>query len=114
MAEFRKRNQAPRVGFEPTTNRLTAGCSTVELSGKVSTNSMTAQKRISVLYKDRPLHPQGEHKLYNRKQAGQSASCSRGVFMRLATIQTSAGPRAAVLQGNHYVDLHSADPTLPT
>ena len=29
--------QAPRVGFEPTTNRLTAGCSTVELSGKVST-----------------------------------------------------------------------------
>jgi integrase len=26
--------QAPRVGFEPTTNRLTAGCSTVELSGK--------------------------------------------------------------------------------
>ena len=34
--------------------------------------------------------------------------------MRLATIQTSAGPRAAVLQDNHYVDLHSADPTLPT
>ena len=27
-------NQAPRVGFEPTTNRLTAGCSTIELSGK--------------------------------------------------------------------------------
>ncbi len=26
--------KAPRVGFEPTTNRLTAGCSTVELSGK--------------------------------------------------------------------------------
>jgi site-specific DNA recombinase len=27
--------KAPRVGFEPTTNRLTAGCSTVELSGKL-------------------------------------------------------------------------------
>jgi integrase len=26
--------QAPRVGLEPTTNRLTAGCSTIELSGK--------------------------------------------------------------------------------
>src|SRR6516162_4271386 len=25
--------QAPRVGLEPTTNRLTAGCSTIELSG---------------------------------------------------------------------------------
>ena len=24
---------APRVGLEPTTNRLTAGCSTIELSG---------------------------------------------------------------------------------
>ena len=33
--------------------------------------------------------------------------------MRLATIQTTAGPRAAILQGNHYVDLHSADPSLP-
>src|SRR5689334_312109 len=27
---------APRVGLEPTTNRLTAGCSTIELSGKRS------------------------------------------------------------------------------
>jgi integrase len=27
--------EAPRVGLEPTTNRLTAGCSTIELSGKV-------------------------------------------------------------------------------
>jgi 2-keto-4-pentenoate hydratase/2-oxohepta-3-ene-1,7-dioic acid hydratase in catechol pathway len=33
--------------------------------------------------------------------------------MRLATIQTAAGPRAAVLHGNHYVDLHSTDSTLP-
>jgi 2-keto-4-pentenoate hydratase/2-oxohepta-3-ene-1,7-dioic acid hydratase in catechol pathway len=33
--------------------------------------------------------------------------------MRLATIETSAGPRAAVLKGNHYVDLHSADASLP-
>jgi 2-keto-4-pentenoate hydratase/2-oxohepta-3-ene-1,7-dioic acid hydratase in catechol pathway len=33
--------------------------------------------------------------------------------MRLATIHTSAGPRAAVLQGNAYVDLHATDPSLP-
>jgi 2-keto-4-pentenoate hydratase/2-oxohepta-3-ene-1,7-dioic acid hydratase in catechol pathway len=33
--------------------------------------------------------------------------------MRLATIQTSAGPRAAALVGEHYVDLHAADPALP-
>jgi 2-keto-4-pentenoate hydratase/2-oxohepta-3-ene-1,7-dioic acid hydratase in catechol pathway len=33
--------------------------------------------------------------------------------MRLATIQTSAGPRAAVLQGNSYVDLHGTDSSLP-
>ena len=33
--------------------------------------------------------------------------------MRLATIQTAAGPRAALLQDNHYVDLHSVDSTLP-
>ena len=28
-------DQAPRVGLEPTTTRLTAGCSTIELSGTV-------------------------------------------------------------------------------
>jgi len=33
--------------------------------------------------------------------------------MRLATIQTSAGPRAAVLHGMHYVDLHATDRSLP-
>jgi 2-keto-4-pentenoate hydratase/2-oxohepta-3-ene-1,7-dioic acid hydratase in catechol pathway len=33
--------------------------------------------------------------------------------MRLATIQTSDGPRAAVLHGMHYVDLHATDPRLP-
>jgi 2-keto-4-pentenoate hydratase/2-oxohepta-3-ene-1,7-dioic acid hydratase in catechol pathway len=33
--------------------------------------------------------------------------------MRLATIQTPAGPRAAVLQGDAYVDLHATRPDLP-
>jgi 2-keto-4-pentenoate hydratase/2-oxohepta-3-ene-1,7-dioic acid hydratase in catechol pathway len=33
--------------------------------------------------------------------------------MRLATIQTAAGPRAAVLHRNDYVDLHASDPALP-
>lgn len=34
--------------------------------------------------------------------------------MRLATIQTPAGPRAALLHGDAYVDLHGTDSTLPT
>jgi 2-keto-4-pentenoate hydratase/2-oxohepta-3-ene-1,7-dioic acid hydratase in catechol pathway len=33
--------------------------------------------------------------------------------MRLATIQTADGPRAAALHGMHYVDLHATDPQLP-
>src|SRR5437763_14598440 len=34
--------------------------------------------------------------------------------MRLATIQTPAGPRAAVLDGLQYVDLHATDSSLPS
>src|SRR6266511_3733882 len=33
--------------------------------------------------------------------------------MRFATLQTAAGPRAALLQGEHYVDFHATDPSLP-
>jgi 2-keto-4-pentenoate hydratase/2-oxohepta-3-ene-1,7-dioic acid hydratase in catechol pathway len=33
--------------------------------------------------------------------------------MRLATIQTPAGPRAAVLRGNDFIDLHATLPDLP-
>jgi 2-keto-4-pentenoate hydratase/2-oxohepta-3-ene-1,7-dioic acid hydratase in catechol pathway len=33
--------------------------------------------------------------------------------MRLATIATAAGPRAALLQGGSYVDLHATDMRLP-
>lgn len=33
--------------------------------------------------------------------------------MRLATILTPQGPRAAVLTGGYYVDLHATDPELP-
>lgn len=33
--------------------------------------------------------------------------------MRLATIQTPAGPRAAVQQGEEYIDLHATRPGLP-
>ncbi len=33
--------------------------------------------------------------------------------MRLATIQTADGPRAAVLQGDTYIDLHATRPDLP-
>jgi 2-keto-4-pentenoate hydratase/2-oxohepta-3-ene-1,7-dioic acid hydratase in catechol pathway len=33
--------------------------------------------------------------------------------MRLATIQTVSGPRAAMFQGDQYIDLHATDSTLP-
>jgi 2-keto-4-pentenoate hydratase/2-oxohepta-3-ene-1,7-dioic acid hydratase in catechol pathway len=33
--------------------------------------------------------------------------------MRLATIQTASGPRAALLQGEQYIDLHATRPDLP-
>lgn len=33
--------------------------------------------------------------------------------MRLATIHTWAGPRAALRQGDHYIDLHASEPSLP-
>jgi 2-keto-4-pentenoate hydratase/2-oxohepta-3-ene-1,7-dioic acid hydratase in catechol pathway len=33
--------------------------------------------------------------------------------MRLATIQTSAGPRSALRQGEEYIDLHATRPDLP-
>src|SRR6185437_14172633 len=34
-------------------------------------------------------------------------------IMRLATIQTPNGPRAAVQQGDEYIDLHATRPDLP-
>jgi 2-keto-4-pentenoate hydratase/2-oxohepta-3-ene-1,7-dioic acid hydratase in catechol pathway len=33
--------------------------------------------------------------------------------MRFATIQTGSGPRAALLHGEHYIELHATDPSLP-
>jgi 2-keto-4-pentenoate hydratase/2-oxohepta-3-ene-1,7-dioic acid hydratase in catechol pathway len=33
--------------------------------------------------------------------------------MRLATLSTPHGPRAALLAGDHYIDLHATDPQLP-
>jgi 2-keto-4-pentenoate hydratase/2-oxohepta-3-ene-1,7-dioic acid hydratase in catechol pathway len=34
--------------------------------------------------------------------------------MRLATLQTSSGPKAALLVGEYYVDLHATDSSLPS
>jgi 2-keto-4-pentenoate hydratase/2-oxohepta-3-ene-1,7-dioic acid hydratase in catechol pathway len=33
--------------------------------------------------------------------------------MRLATIQTSAGPRAALVHNGQYIDIHATDASLP-
>ena len=46
------KNSAPRVGLEPTTNRLTAGCSTIELSGnylRLPTNRLIPTHRDSTI-----------------------------------------------------------------
>jgi 2-keto-4-pentenoate hydratase/2-oxohepta-3-ene-1,7-dioic acid hydratase in catechol pathway len=34
--------------------------------------------------------------------------------MKFATIQTSQGPRVMVVSGNHYIDLHATESTMPT
>jgi hypothetical protein len=38
---------APRAGFEPATNRLTAGCSTTELPGKEAAQAMPPHNKTS-------------------------------------------------------------------
>ena len=40
---------APRAGFEPATNRLTAGCSTAELPGTMATRALAYNKTICSL-----------------------------------------------------------------
>jgi 2-keto-4-pentenoate hydratase/2-oxohepta-3-ene-1,7-dioic acid hydratase in catechol pathway len=45
--------------------------------------------------------------------AGASGWDSGETTMRLATIQTAQGPRAAVRHGDAYVDLHTTEPSLP-
>ncbi len=40
------RPYAPRVGFEPTTCRLTAGCSTIELPRKVAGTRLISVRRV--------------------------------------------------------------------
>ena len=49
---------APRVGLEPTTNRLTAGCSTIELSGKMPTAGRNQAVSISFFRPCPALHRQ--------------------------------------------------------
>jgi hypothetical protein len=46
MAQRPKLLMAPRAGFEPATNRLTAGCSTAELPG--NNGSGQAQARLPI------------------------------------------------------------------
>src|SRR4051794_10261122 len=53
---------APRAGFEPATNRLTAGCSTAELPGNTSRRIRTPARRgyikgVEALQRNRPKGP---------------------------------------------------------
>ena len=93
--------KAPPVGFEPTTRRLTAGCSTTELQG----NELRLQFGI---YRGELARMQGES--HNRR----SETLNGSFFMRLATVLTPHGPRAVIVAGDHYVDIHATDPGLPT
>jgi hypothetical protein len=43
---LRKGRLAPRAGFEPATNRLTAGCSTAELPGNDARSVPRITKRV--------------------------------------------------------------------
>ena len=43
---------APQVGFEPTTDRLTADCSTTELLRKVESKKIITLKKNNVNYED--------------------------------------------------------------
>jgi 2-keto-4-pentenoate hydratase/2-oxohepta-3-ene-1,7-dioic acid hydratase in catechol pathway len=49
-----------------------------------------------------------------RPQAAKTQLFSERQSMRLATIQTQAGPRAALAKKDGYLDLHAADPSMPT
>ncbi len=42
-----------------------------------------------------------------------STSSTEGLTMRLATLQTSQGPRAVVRQGESYIDINATDSSLP-
>jgi 2-keto-4-pentenoate hydratase/2-oxohepta-3-ene-1,7-dioic acid hydratase in catechol pathway len=61
------------------------------------------------IYKARVDRPQGES-----HNTPPDDIPSRSLPMRLATILTPHGPRAAVAVGDRYVDLHATDPGLPT
>jgi len=101
--------KAPRVGLEPTTNRLTAGCSTIELSGK-NTGRQTLLAVVFIEYDGRTckINCRGTCALPT-----QFISFNLRGFMRLATIQTVSGPRAAVQVGTSFVDVNATDSTLP-
>src|SRR5262249_23392789 len=154
--------QAPRVGFEPTTNRLTAGCSTVELSGinrgraSHPLRGRATPRRQSFIEDGGPFRkgrlpdllgieparaPAAATPVRTRAPllspypgllavaARPAAPCrpvparawphapGRRLFaegpMRFATLQSPTGPRAALLRGEHYVDLQAAGPALP-
>lgn len=45
------KEMAPRVGFEPTTLRLTAGCSAVELPRNVRTFMKCLTARLTIIHK---------------------------------------------------------------
>ena len=45
------KNLAPRAGFEPATNRLTAGCSTAELPGNTGRRRIRAHRRDRAISK---------------------------------------------------------------
>src|SRR5262249_36595628 len=126
---------APRVGLEPTTNRLTAGCSTIELSGIASHRRRAAGATVSFIGRSRRCFKANRHRSATGRLPQRTAgwaptrlprppprcqSCAitvatppGGFPMRLATIETPLGPRAAVQRGVHYIDLYASDTALP-
>ncbi len=67
---------APRVGFEPTTRRLTAGCSTTELP-RNSACAGGADPRRGAIAGASPA-PQAAPRLDGKKKPGRSRACKVG------------------------------------
>ncbi len=66
-ADVYKVFQAPRVGLEPTTPRLTAACSTIELSRIILFSSVRSHNAALPLSHQRPPHLQSHKPVYPGK-----------------------------------------------
>ncbi len=75
---------APRAGFEPATNRLTAGCSTAELPGNSAhrVSEVAYSKRVSQLQRAKSLFSIFLRPGKTTASAGEAHTCRPGIVPR--------------------------------